>query len=107
MLRVLACSIGSVFLASSAVAADCKPQNSIAISGTIGSAAGKNATFLQNSQGEYVVDVRRSRPCDIGTVATKAQPPKTCVAGASFTATGRVEETDIDPMLITDKISCN
>lgn len=107
MLRLLVCSVVSVLLASSAIAADCKPQNSIAISGTIGSAAGKNAVFLQNSQGEYVVDVKTSRPCEIMAVATKDQPPKTCVAGASFTAMGRVEPTEIDPMLIADKISCN
>lgn len=107
MLRLMTCSLVSVLLASTALGADCKKQNSIAISGTVGSAAGKNAVFLQNKQGEYVVDVKRSKPCDIGAVATKAQPPKTCVAGASFTATGRVEQTEIDPMLIADKINCN
>lgn len=107
MLRLLTCSFFSALLSSTVLAVDCRKQNSIAIMGAIGSAAGKSATFLKNSRGEYVVDVRRTKPCDIGSVVTKSEPPKTCVAGASFAASGRVETGDIDPMLIADKISCN
>jgi hypothetical protein len=84
---------------SPAQAGQCDGGEPVTITGTV-------LRAFANDGGGTTLDVRGTSPCDVQWVTAQiADPPTSCRYGATFTATGAIDDL-FGVMLIADSLEC-
>ena len=95
---VMAAMLGMLGTTAEAWAADCKDGSRVTLSGTV--------SKPEIRDGKLSFDVISPSPCKVeGVLVKQSNPPKSCVEGAKFTASGGVVYF-IDLLLQADSVTC-